>query len=156
MVPSIASKQSIDGLHCAANWSRAKNQAPYLLSLAEKHFHPSCPLSRNRITQYYSRSLPSGASQPSLRKLGSDHHGVHIGLLCRRCGLSHRIFIHNSRSLIYLAMKTMYLAIFVILFSSRTGNIFTRRYKQPKETNYRQIEKDILDEVMGPKVSVFF
>ena len=37
--------------------------------------------------------------------------------------------------------------------SRRTGNIFTRRYKQPKETNYRQIEKDILDEVMGPKVS---
>jgi len=36
--------------------------------------------------------------------------------------------------------------------SYRTGNIFTRRYKQPKETNYRQIEKDILDEVMGPKV----
>ena len=35
----------------------------------------------------------------------------------------------------------------------RTGDIFTRRYKQPKETNYRQIEKDILDEVMGPKVS---
>ena len=41
-----------------------------------------------------------------------------------------------------------------LFFSFRTGNIFTRRYKQPKETNYRQIEKDILDEVMGPKVSV--
>jgi len=38
------------------------------------------------------------------------------------------------------------------LVRRRTGNIFTRRYKQPKETNYRQIEKDILDEVMGPKV----
>ena len=38
--------------------------------------------------------------------------------------------------------------------SYRTGNIFTRRYKQPKETNYRQIEKDILDEVMGPKVII--
>ena len=59
-------------------------------------------------------------------------------------------------SLIYSAMKTIYLPIFAIFFSSRTGNIFTRRYKQPKETNYRQIEKDILDEVMGPKVSVFF
>ena len=34
----------------------------------------------------------------------------------------------------------------------RTGTIFSRRYKQPKEVNYRQIEKDILDEVMGPKV----
>ena len=43
-----------------------------------------------------------------------------------------------------------------LFFSFRTGNIFTRRYKQPKETNYRQIEKDILDEVMGPKVSCCF
>merc|ERR1719233_628042 len=37
--------------------------------------------------------------------------------------------------------------------SIRTGgNIFTRRYKKPKETNYRQIEKQILDDVLGPKV----
>jgi len=36
--------------------------------------------------------------------------------------------------------------------SKRTGNVFSRRYKQPEEVNYRQIEKDILDEVMGPKV----
>ena len=33
-----------------------------------------------------------------------------------------------------------------------SGNIFTRRYKKPKETNYRQIEKQILDDVLGPKV----
>jgi len=32
------------------------------------------------------------------------------------------------------------------------GNIFTRRYRKPKETNYRQIEKQILDDVLGPKV----
>jgi hypothetical protein len=38
----------------------------------------------------------------------------------------------------------------------RTGTIFSRRYKQPKEVNYRQIEKDILDEVMGPKVVLPF
>ena len=34
------------------------------------------------------------------------------------------------------------------------GNIFTRRYKKPKETNYRQIEKQILDDVLGPKVGI--
>jgi len=33
-----------------------------------------------------------------------------------------------------------------------SGNIFTRRYKKPKETNYRQIEKQILDDVLGPEV----
>ena len=32
------------------------------------------------------------------------------------------------------------------------GNIFTRRYKAPKETNYRQIEKQILDDVLDEKV----
>jgi len=30
------------------------------------------------------------------------------------------------------------------------GNIFTRRYKMPKEPNYRQIEKKILDDVLSP------
>ena len=30
------------------------------------------------------------------------------------------------------------------------GNIFTRRYKMPKEPNYRQIEKKILDDVLNP------
>ena len=32
------------------------------------------------------------------------------------------------------------------------GNIFTRRYKMPKEPNYRQIEKKILDDVLNPEV----
>ena len=30
------------------------------------------------------------------------------------------------------------------------GDIFTRRYKMPKEPNYRQIEKKILDDVLSP------
>jgi hypothetical protein len=43
--------------------------------------------------------------------------------------------------------------IIVIVNHCRTGgNIFTRRYKEPKETNYRQIEKQILDDILGPKV----
>ena len=38
-------------------------------------------------------------------------------------------------------------------YHSRTeGNIFTRRYKMPKEPNYRQIEKKILDDVLSPDV----
>ena len=32
------------------------------------------------------------------------------------------------------------------------GNIFTRRYKMPKEPNYRQIEKTILDDVLKPEL----
>ena len=32
------------------------------------------------------------------------------------------------------------------------GNIFTRRYQRPKEPNYRQIEKKILDDVLNPEV----
>ena len=32
------------------------------------------------------------------------------------------------------------------------GDIFSRRYKVPVEPNYRQIEKQILDDVLGPKV----
>ena len=32
------------------------------------------------------------------------------------------------------------------------GDIFSRRYKIPEEPNYRQIEKQILDDVLGPKV----
>ena len=40
------------------------------------------------------------------------------------------------------------------MYFLRTGNIFTRKYKKPKptETNYRQIEKQILDDVLNPKV----
>ena len=37
-------------------------------------------------------------------------------------------------------------------FSRTEGNIFTRRYKMPKEPNYRQIEKKILDDVLSPDV----
>lgn len=48
------------------------------------------------------------------------------------------------------------LLLFNILSSTeglRTGgNIFTRWYKAPKETNYRQIEKQILDDVLDEKV----
>jgi len=46
------------------------------------------------------------------------------------------------------------LSYFITLTSSlRTeGNIFTRRYKMPKEPNYRQIEKKILDDVLSPEV----
>ena len=36
------------------------------------------------------------------------------------------------------------------LYCRTEGNIFTRRYKMPKEPNYRQIEKKILDDVLKP------
>ena len=41
----------------------------------------------------------------------------------------------------------------MIYFSCRSrGDIFSRRYKVPVEPNYRQIEKQILDDVLGPTV----
>jgi len=51
--------------------------------------------------------------------------------------------------------QILVLSVLVSLITQTTGlrsegNIFTRRYKMPKEPNYRQIEKKILDDVLNP------
>ena len=135
--------------------------------------HPVLSPPRNRITPvnitapplsiFAATALPSKPkSQNAL--IPPSCNGVNCDLLCRRCSLSYCILWSFHSNYKPKASQAMIFNIFspenyiwpFLFFSFRTGNIFTRRYKQPKETNYRQIEKDILDEVMGPKVSCGF
>merc|ERR1719270_889222 len=65
-----------------------------------------------------------------------------------KCYLMSSLWVSGGSQMLVVLLASSFVTVSKSLRTE--GNIFTRRYKMPKEPNYRQIEKKILDDVLKP------